>query len=206
MLIKFKNLMKKYKLNVNGILHIGAHECEEENDYRDFNIKNIIWLEAIQEKVDMFKDKNIYQIVVDIEDNKDIIFNITNNYQSSSIFELKEHLIHHPSIHVTEKRKLKTKRIDTFYKENNIPIDYANFVNLDIQGNELNAIKSMGDIISHVDYIYTEVNTDYLYKDIDLLDNIDEYLKKNGFKRVECKMTKFKWGDAFYIREKCLFQ
>jgi FkbM family methyltransferase len=200
MLIKFSNLMKKYKLNIKGILHVGAHECEEEKDYHAFGIKKIIWLEALQEKVNKHKNKNIHQIVVDVIDNNEVTFNITNNHQSSSIYELKEHLKHHPSIHVTEKRTLKTKRIDTLFKEQNIPSNYANFANLDIQGNELNALKSMGDILQNIDYIYSEVNTDYLYKDIALLPEIDEYLKEKGFKRVEIKMTKFKWGDAFYIR------
>jgi len=201
MLIKFSDLMKKYKLNIRGILHVGAHECEEEKDYHEYNIKNIIWLEALQEKVDKHKNKNIYQIVVDIEDNKEVTFNITNNHQSSSVYELKEHLIHHPSIYVSEKRMLKTKRIDTLFKEQNIPLNSANFVNLDIQGNELNAIKSMGNILDNIDYIYSEVNTDYLYKDIALLPEIDDYLDKKGFKRVEINMTKCKWGDAFYIRK-----
>lgn len=193
--------MKKYKLNVTGIIHVGAHECEEEKDYHAFGINNIVWLEALQEKVDKFQDRNIHQIIVDVEDDKEVVFNITNNHQSSSIYELKEHLIQHPTIHVTEKRVLHTKRIDTLYQEQNIPNDYANFANLDIQGNELNALKSMGDdILSNINYIYTEVNTDYLYENIALLDEIDEYLNQKGFKRVETKMTPHKWGDAFYIR------
>jgi len=33
--------------------------------------------------------------------------------------------------------------------------------NLDIQGAELKALKSMGDYLNNVDYIYTEVNSDY---------------------------------------------
>ncbi len=59
----------------------------------------------------------------------------------------------------------------------------------------------MGDILSKIDYIYTEVNTDYLYKNIALLPELDDYLDKQGFKRVELSMTTFKWGDAFYIRK-----
>jgi len=201
MLIKFSELMRKYSMNIHGILHVGAHECEEERDYQAYNIHKILWLEALQEKVDKFPNKNIHQIVVDIEDNKEVVFNITNNHQSSSIYELQEHLIHHPQIHVTEQRALTTKRIDTFYKEQNLPSDYANFVNLDIQGNELNALKSMGDeILSKIQYIYTEVNIDYLYKNIALLPEVDAYLQEKGFIRVETNMTQFKWGDAFYIR------
>ncbi len=38
---------------------------------------------------------------------------------------------------------------------------HFNFLNLDIQGAELKALKSMGDYLNNVDYIYTEVNSDY---------------------------------------------
>jgi len=52
-----------------------------------------------------------------------------------------------------------------------------------------------------VKYIYTEVNSDYVYKNCGLVSEIDEYLEKFGFSRVEtswCGSTG--WGDAFYIK------
>ena len=33
MLISLHDLVKKYNINFKGILHVGAHECEELNDY-----------------------------------------------------------------------------------------------------------------------------------------------------------------------------
>jgi len=47
MLIKFASIISKYP-NIKGILHIGAHECEELNDYNLNGItdENIIWIEA----------------------------------------------------------------------------------------------------------------------------------------------------------------
>jgi hypothetical protein len=33
-----------------------------------------------------------------------------------------------------------------------------------------------------------------------LVSEIDEYLFKYGFKRVETLMTEFEWGDALYIK------
>ena len=44
-------------------------------------------------------------------------------------------------------------------------MDNVNFLNLDIQGAELKALKSLQDYLHKVDYIYTEVNVDYLYVD-----------------------------------------
>lgn len=95
---------------------------------------------------------------------------------------------------------MKTQRLDTFYKIHNLNPTIANFANFDIQGNELNAMKGMGDLLPHFDYIYTEVNTKHLYKGCCLLSDIDAYLTPFGFQRVETKMTRRGWGDALYIK------
>jgi len=90
----------------------------------------------------------------------------------------------------------------SYMEENNIPIQHLNFLNFDIQGVELRALKSMEKYLSNVDYIYTEINTDYVYKDCNLVGEIDEYLKKFGFTRVATKIaSNFGWGDAFYIKQ-----
>ena len=207
MLIKFKELMKKYKLNVSGIFHVGAHECEELKDYTQFNIKpsQIYWVEAMEDKVKLMKSKNIkniYQAFIDEEDNKEITFNISNNGQSSSILEFGTHLKHHPHVHFVNQIKATTKRLDTLIEENNIPIQNLNFINLDIQGVELRALKSMEKHLHNIKYIYTEVNTEHVYKNCNLVGEIDEYLKKFGFKRVATKIAgDFGWGDAFYMQE-----
>ena len=73
-------------------------------------------------------------------------------------------------------------------------------MNLDIQGVELRALKSMEKYLQHVKYIYTEVNTEQVYKGCNLIGEIDEYLKQFGFGRVAQQTYKqFGWGDAFYI-------
>ena len=208
MLIPFWQLYQQYNLNISGILHIGAHECEELKDYVRFNINplQIYWIEAQQNKVDQMKLKNIpniYQAIIDDVDDKEIHFNISNNGQSSSILEFGTHLIHHPQVHFTQQIKGKTKRLDTLIEENNIPIEHLNFMNLDIQGVELRALKSMEKYLHHINYIYTEVNSDYVYKDCNLVGEIDEYLSPFGFTRVATKMAgNAGWGDAFYIKTK----
>jgi hypothetical protein len=81
----------------------------------------------------------------------------------------------------------------------NYDVSY-NFLNLDIQGVELKALKGMSDYLSSVQYIYTEVNSDYVYKDCAIVDEIDEYLKPFGFQRVETIWQgECRWGDAFYV-------
>jgi FkbM family methyltransferase len=209
MIIPLKLLRSKLNLELKGVLHVGAHECEEQKYYLEEGVSNdnIYWVEAMQEKVELMKKKdntlNVYQSVIDVEDGKTIEFNVADNGQSSSIFDFGTHSKHHPYVKMIRKKQVTTTRLDTFIKTNNIPIDNINFMNIDIQGAELKALKSMGNYIDNIDYIYTEVNTEYVYKGCALLSEIDEFLSNNGFKRVACQMWgNCGWGDAFYIRIK----
>jgi len=121
--------------------------------------------------------------------------------QSSSILELYKHLEEHPEVIEIERRQLKTITLNTLYENNNIPYDRYDFINLDIQGAELKALKGMEEYLNNVDYIYTEVNSDYVYKGCALIGELDQYLIQFGLHRVETKWTDYKWGDAFYIRK-----
>lgn len=205
MLIQFTKLVRKYRLKIKGIFHIGAHNCEEKKHYEKHNITNVYWVEAMQDKVKMMKEKykniNIYQAVISDVDGKEVKFNISNNGQSSSILELGTHKQKHPEVHYIKQEKHKTKTLNTLIEEEKINMDNVNFLNLDIQGVELQALKGLEKHLNKVDYIYTEVNVDYLYVDCCLLKEIDEYLGKFNFKRVETSMYRNTgWGDAFYIK------
>jgi len=213
MLIKIIELKQRFNINVKGILHIGAHECEEFNDYLNLGIPydKIYWIEALQHKVDemlkKYKVIKIYQAVISDKDNEEINFNITKNdhtgdSQSSSILEFGSHKTSHPQVKVVDTKKLKTSRMDTVIERNNIDMNNVNFVNLDIQGVELRALKSMGKYLHNIDYIYTEVNTEEVYINCDKMDDITKYLSQHGFILADARIYKqFGWGDAFYIKE-----
>jgi FkbM family methyltransferase len=208
MLIDISQL--KFFKEVIGIIHIGAHECEERLNYlikfNSITDDDIVWIDAIKTKVEQMKNENkniqIYNECISNIDDETVSFKITNNYQSSSILDLKEHLIEHPDIYQIDKIDMKTKTLKTFYHENGFKYDKFNFMNLDIQGAELLALKGAGDILNNVDFIYIEVNTKELYKDCPLINDIDEYLTKFYFKRFNTYLTPHGWGDAFYCKYK----
>lgn len=207
MLIDVVVLYKKYNLNITGILHIGAHYCEELNKYKQIGIsdENIVWIEGntkiVQNINQRFPNIKIYNEIISDEDNQEVSFIITNNGESSSILELKEHLREHPHVFEIFREQRKTTKIDTFVEQNKIGHN-LNFVNIDIQGAELKALMGMKDYLKNVDYLYLEVNTKELYANGALINQIDDYLISFGFKRVEIIMTKHGWGDAFYIKSK----
>jgi len=194
-------------MNVTGILHIGAHHCEEMQSYLHNRVShlNIYWIEAIPAKVELMKSKGIkqiYQGVIDEVNDKEVIFNITNNGESSSILEFGTHEKNHPHVKIIDNIHTKTIRADTLIENNNIPIEKLNFLNLDIQGVELRALKSMEKYLHNIDYIYTEVNTEEVYKNCDKMQDITDYLSSFNFKLADARVyKKFGWGDAFYIKQ-----
>lgn len=207
MLIDLKYLCNKYNFIPNGIIHIGAHLGEEHTVYSQLGINEVVWIEA---NPDIFRNlvhrlgsistyKFINSLISDI-DNKEFVFKITNNGESSSILDLETHKIEHPHIHVTNEITLKSMTIDSILELNNIS-NNIEFMNLDIQGAELLALKGSSKLLDQVKYIYSEVNEKYLYKDCALINEIDDFLTQYNFERVETKMLSHGWGDAFYIKK-----
>lgn len=184
-----------------GVLHVGAHKCEEKPLYNSIGIpdEDILWIEGNNDLIPRDKN-NIINAVVSDQDDIELIFKITNNMESSSILELHTHKIMHPHVLEIERRSVKTITLNSLYDKYNIPYDKYDFINLDIQGAELLALKGASKIIPHINAIYSEVNEKELYKDCALIQDIDHYLLTYGFKRIVTNMTHYGWGDALYIK------
>ena len=206
MLIKLNSLIKEFNINIRGIIHIGAHEAEEYESYIEngINEENQLWFEALPEKVNIINNKypglKVINAVLTNTVDDDIIFNITNNYQSSSILKLKHHLIEHPDVYITKRVSMKTNTLKNIFEQQKLEISKYNFINIDIQGAELIALDGMGDLINNIDYIYAEVNQKELYDGCATIEIFDLFLKQKGFKRVKIEMLSHGWGDAFYIK------
>ncbi len=197
-------LLKKFKVKVKGILHIGAHECEELDLYNNYvTIDNILWIEALPYLVEQNLKKNpnlrIINAVISDTDGVNIKFNITNNVKSSSMLNLKYHKEIHPNVEVIDTIELKSKTLKTLYKENNVKDDDNNFLVLDVQGAELLVLKGMGDILNNIDALYVEVNEKELYDGCCTLTELDNFLFNLNYDR-KYLMTLNGYGNAFYLK------
>jgi hypothetical protein len=104
----------------------------------------------------------------------------------------------YPGIKVTEVQTKFTKRFDSIASE----IGVFDFVNLDVQGAELEVLKGMGHEISKAKWIYTEVNNKDVYRECVLVSELDRFLSTKGFKRIATRWCFGKgWGDALYSRD-----
>jgi FkbM family methyltransferase len=200
------NILLRQNIKVDGVLHIGAHDCEEIHFYNKLGLKNenIVWIDAIPSKVYEAKNRgipNVYNAVITDKDNEEIVFNVSNNVQSSSILELGTHSQEHPNIVYVDKLHQQSITVDTFFERNNIDASQHNFWNFDIQGAELMALKGATQSIKYAKALYLEVNEKELYKNCGLISEIDDFLSQYKFTRVLTKMTRHGWGDALYIRD-----
>lgn len=210
MFIPLNTIISKYNLNINGILHVGAHHAEEKESYNECNINNVVWIDGNEELIPIIKERlntlNSQDLVLNYlvcdKDGEELQFHITNNTQSSSILEFDKHKVYYPGVDFIKTITKKAYTLKYIIEENNINMADFNMLNLDLQGVELKALVGMGKYLNDIDYIYTEVNNDSIYKDNDLIDSIDEYLQKFKFVRVETAMLSEQWGDAFYAKLK----
>jgi FkbM family methyltransferase len=81
---------------------------------------------------------------------------------SSSLKKPKNHLDETPWVKFNTIIKVKTKRLDTYCKEN--IISKIDFIWMDVQGAEIDVINGMGDFTKNVKYIYTEYSDRELYE------------------------------------------
>jgi FkbM family methyltransferase len=211
MLIDFRQLFPKYGIQPKGVLHVGANVGEEAPVYLELGIKKQVWIEAnpvIFEKLKQNISNNpeaeaINACISDDDQSESIVFNVSNNgSQSSSILEFGTHRTAHPEVHFVEQLKLVPQRLDFFFENAydgfNSGLD---FLNIDLQGAELKALRSLGIHLNHFKWAYLEVNKEELYKGCPMVEDLDMYLLGFGFRRAETRWCgNTGWGDALYIK------
>lgn len=201
MLIKPRELVCYWKVSPKSVLHIGAHLAEEFSSYENLGWKKVFWVEAQKELAQKLKSKlegtshEVIQAAIWDIDDLELKLKVTNNSQSTSLLELGTHKSDYPEISVSRVETVRTSRVDSLFSMKTIP----DFINLDIQGAEIQALRGFGKLLQNVKYIYCEVNKKEVYVGCAVIDEIDGYLSEFGFSRVITKWVPFKgWGDAYY--------
>jgi FkbM family methyltransferase len=201
-----------FKNNINGVIHVGAHDGSCVKSYLKIGIKNILLFEPQKNLYKKIKKKfyfNLFNINI-IKKNYALsnysgksLFNLNSNDQCSSLKELGKHKIIYKDFIVKKKIVVPVRTLYDFLKKKFK--DY-NFLNIDAQGSELDILRGAKNLIRQFDIIYLEVNFDYLYKKSPLVYKIDNYLKKYDYKRIYT-ITPYHptWGDAIYIKKEISF-
>jgi hypothetical protein len=87
--------------------------------------------------------------------------------------------------------------VDDLYGSTGLP----DFINIDIQGAELQALTGARRILSETKVVYTEVSKKLIYREGTHIHDLDEFLKGFGFKRMTTRwIMREGWGDALYLK------
>jgi FkbM family methyltransferase len=201
-----RDISARFQIKPQGVLHIGAHLAEEAELYESILPRErrlVIWIESQPEKCKEIRlrlDPSIHEVLeatIWHETGIEMTFHETNNSESSSLFELGRHSEKYPEVVSSSSRKVITTRIEDLVLGREF-----DFVNLDIQGAELNALKGFGGVLDQVTWIYTEVSKIELYKNGCLIHELDAFLKEHSFTRVSTRwIWNHGWGDAIFIKD-----
>lgn len=208
MLIPLSDLIRRHKIVPKGVVHLGANTGQEAADYEAHGFHPVYWIEALPDLFFKLKEHlkhfpNQFPLLACLGDvnGKRVKFNIASNQgQSSSYLEFGTHAKEHPTVKYIGSVEMRTIRFETIADEFRIPIQDGWFLNVDLQGAELMALKGMGNYLKHFHHLYIEVNERELYKGCPLVDELDAWLYERGFEGVEVKMTGNGWGDKYYRR------
>jgi len=120
-------------------------------------------------------------------------------FASSSLLAPKKHLYLDRSIHFPKVLDVDVTTFDNFLEENEI--SHIDFLWLDMQGFELNALKASPKILKSVKVILTEIEFSEAYENQYLFKDIKHWLEEQGFQMIgfnkECRW----YGDAIFIKK-----
>jgi len=207
MITDLETLINKFKIKITGVSHFGAHIGQEFETYNEMEINNIHFFEPqkdsfniLNQRTKEFKNVKIYNVGLGSKNFKTKMYS-SNVYDgvSASVLKPTAHKNYFPEV-VFDKLITEIEIV----KYDDLNIKDVNFLNIDIQGYELEALKGSKNSLIDIDAIYTEVSRKPLYENSCLIRDLDKFLKKNGFIRADSYWYNFTLphGEAFYIKTK----
>ena len=203
MMIAASELAHFLGVRPSGVLHVGAHDAEEATEYSEHKWGPVVWVEMLPEKYETLRvrfaddPQNVvlHAACWDTDGVRRPIFQASNG-QSSSLLQPEEHLSNYPSISFSESAEITTSRLDSI-----LPAEPRfDFINLDIQGAELRALKGLGASLADLKWAYLEINERRLYEGCALVGEIDAFMEDSGFVRIATRMAGAAgWGEALYV-------
>jgi len=193
--------------NITGVIHVGGFLGEELDSYRSIGLNNTIifepqpkLFELIQKKI--IPNEKAYNVALGSKrENKTMYIShreggfSNGSGASSSLLKPKKHLQEHPEVTFPEEINVEVKTLDDY------KIQGFNFLNIDVQGYELEVLKGGKELLNKIDGMILEVNRDEVYEGCPMIEDIDNFLSDYGIKRVFEFWQSQSWGDALYIRE-----
>ncbi len=204
-------------IQLNGVIHVGAHRGEEINEYGDLGAKTVIWVEANPEVFDEMCimltnaeaniDSHAFQYAASTEDHGTAEFNryygpdaghLVGNKGCSSLLKAEGRF----EEWYKDTIEVETITIDTLLEEEGFNVEDFQLLNMDVQGAELMVLNGSEKVLDNVKWITTEAT----WEDPDYIDNVmyDElksFLESKGFVETQIIPHAENWGDVLFVKE-----
>ena len=204
-------------IQLNGVIHVGAHRGEEINEYGDLGAKTVIWVEANPEVFDEMCimltnaeaniDSHAFQYAASTEDHGTAEFNryygpdaghLVGNKGCSSLLKAEGRF----EEWYKDTIEVETITIDTLLEEEGFNVEDFQLLNMDVQGAELMVLSGSEKVLDNVKWVTTEAT----WEDPDYIDNVmyDElksFLESKGFVETQIVPHAKNWGDVLFVKE-----
>jgi FkbM family methyltransferase len=209
-LIIYNNLFLK---GSKGVIHVGANRGQERELYAAYGL-NVIWIEPIPEVYNELNtlisscpnQKAFCYLVTDV-DGREYLFHVSNKGGgASSIYDLAGHKELWPDVTYTETIALKSITLPSLMRKEQLDIAGYDVLVLDTQGAELLVLKGAASLLPHIKYVRAEAADFEAYAGCCKLDELDDFFKEHGFRRIARGRFAEKKGvgsyyDVLYGRE-----
>jgi len=206
-MLNYPDLFARFGIPAIGVIHIGGFVGSEDAEYARMGFKNRLFIEAqpdtfLKLKENLQSSSAFVENVAISDKVGTATFNVLSNGQSSSLLKPTKHLEIYPDFPQLDTIIVNTTTVDTLLAKDAYTELTFNFINMDIQGAEMLALRGATASLAGIDAINLEVNFDELYEGAPHIRQVDAFLGAFDFIRVDTVTAHRTWGDAFYVRNK----
>lgn len=229
MMMSFEDLIKKYQIQIKGIVHVGAHEGGETFSYVTAGITDVILVEAnpfrfsnLTESINtgryvtwcspltykyfnnaeasILKNYKIYNYAVSDREDGTITFNLSNyDGGTDSIFKINEWGRDSSWVPYQHISEIEVPTITLDKLVENK--EKYNFLNIDVEGAELLVLKGATELLKNIDVLMLETQDKLRFEGSCTKQQLIEFLNLHGFELKEYHDTGKEWGDCLFIKK-----
>ena len=211
------SFFEENKIQINGVVHVGAHRGEEIFEYESLGAKQVVWVEPNPDVFEEMKvnltraeasvESSAFQYAASNVDHEMVDFHryygpdagyLTGNKGCSSLLKTSGRF----ESWYKDTIQVETITLDTLITENEFKHEDFQLLNMDVQGAELMVLQGSESLLDNVKYVTTEATwEDADYVDNVMYDELKSFLESKGFVEKQIVPHAQNWGDVLFVRE-----
>jgi len=215
----FDHCCKHISKEITGIVHVGAHQCEERDTYLELfrqTDSSILWIEALPDLVDEMKAKypeiQIVQAICSDKERDSATFYISNYSQCAGLYPFSKE--HKDAFSTIEQIGVEVPHttLDKLISKADKP--KRNMLVVSVNGAELQVLKGAETLLEFVDFVFvrfekakfhtmnqvkSETPMNEEKKDLPTFYELNDWLGMNGFLKMESISISDYSEGLFYI-------